>query len=32
MELNRREDLVPVFDELNKYEATTISWGKVLLS
>jgi hypothetical protein len=23
MELNRREDLAPVFDELNKYEATT---------
>ena len=23
MELNRREELAPVFDELNKYEATT---------
>ena len=23
IELNRREDLAPVFDELNKYEATT---------
>jgi hypothetical protein len=23
MELNQREDLAPVFDELNKYEATT---------
>jgi hypothetical protein len=23
MELNRREDLAPVFDELNKYEATS---------
>jgi SnoaL-like domain len=23
MELNRREDLAPVFDDLNKYEATT---------
>jgi hypothetical protein len=23
MELNRREDLTPVFNELNKYEATT---------
>ena len=23
MELNRREDLAPVFDELNKYEVTT---------
>jgi SnoaL-like protein len=28
MELNRREDLVPVFDELNKYEATTHFMGQ----
>lgn len=27
-ELNRREDLVPVFDELNKYEATTHFMGQ----
>ena len=30
MELNRREDLAPVFDELNKYELKHISWGKAL--
>ena len=29
MELNRREDLAPVFDELNKYEATTHFMGHV---
>jgi hypothetical protein len=28
MELNRREDLAPVFDELNKYEATTHFMGQ----
>jgi ketosteroid isomerase-like protein len=28
MELNRREDLAPVFDELNKYEVTTHSMGQ----
>jgi hypothetical protein len=28
MELNRREDLTPVFDELNKYEATTHFMGQ----
>jgi hypothetical protein len=28
MELNRREDLVPVFDELNKCEATTHFMGQ----
>jgi SnoaL-like protein len=28
VELNRREDLVPVFDELNKYEATTHFMGQ----
>ena len=28
MELNRREDLIPVFDELNKYEATTHFMGQ----
>jgi len=28
MELNRREDLAPVFDELKKYEATTHFMGQ----
>src|SRR6476469_8722723 len=28
MDLNRREDLAPVFDELNKYEVTTHFMGK----
>ena len=28
MELNRREELAPVFDELNKYEATTHFMGQ----
>ena len=28
MELNRREDLAPVFDELNKYEVTTHFMGQ----
>ena len=28
IELNRREDLAPVFDELNKYEVTTHFMGK----
>jgi len=28
IELNRREDLAPVFDELNKYEATTHFMGQ----
>jgi hypothetical protein len=28
VELNRREDLAPVFDELNKYEATTHFMGQ----
>jgi SnoaL-like domain len=28
MELNRREDLAPVFDELNKYEVTTHFLGQ----
>jgi hypothetical protein len=28
MELNRQEDLAPVFDELNKYEATTHFMGQ----
>ena len=28
MELNRREDLAPEFDELNKYEATTHFMGQ----
>ncbi|MFZ0895220.1 MAG: nuclear transport factor 2 family protein [Candidatus Nitrosopolaris sp.] len=28
MEFNRREDLAPVFDELNKYEATTHFMGQ----
>jgi hypothetical protein len=28
MELNRREDLTPVFDELNKYEVTTHFMGQ----
>jgi hypothetical protein len=28
MELNRREDLAPIFDELNKYEATTHFMGQ----
>jgi hypothetical protein len=34
MELNRREDLAPIFNELNKYEATTHFRGqsKALLS
>ena len=28
MELNRREDLAPVFDELNKYEVTSHFMGQ----
>ena len=32
VELNRREDLAPVFDELNKYEATTHFMGQSMLS
>ena len=28
MELNRREDLAPIFDELNKYEVTTHFMGQ----
>jgi hypothetical protein len=28
MELNRRDDLAPVFNELNKYEATTHFMGQ----
>jgi len=28
-ELHRRDDLAPVFDDLNKHEATHISWGRV---
>ena len=31
MELNRREDLAPVFDELNKYEVTTHFMGQSTL-
>ena len=31
IELNRREDLAPVFDELNKYESTTHFMGQSIV-